>query len=272
MTDCTKYSNMISLYIDGQLPETEIYELNEHLKSCDSCASLLRLYESIFNSTHAYTEPPAELLPTVMKEIQNAKNVTLKKGRSKLKKYIASIAAIAACITVFLTAYIFPEKFDFGSIFNKYTISGSGPTAWQNDAAEAEVNSVQEFAKDNTSSDIYAADQDNGSYESENDSFPLMESSKDLNTSTALSKYSEFENYYAEVYIYSKLPDSLSEYEFNYYDENSYVSYVSAEMADVLCEEGYNVIYNSPAKFDGKDIDKDYKEFIGDTAVVIFTP
>lgn len=45
MNDCTEYKEMLSRYLDSELPEEEVRRLKEHIASCDECTRLLRRWQ-----------------------------------------------------------------------------------------------------------------------------------------------------------------------------------------------------------------------------------
>ncbi|MGE4484202.1 MAG: zf-HC2 domain-containing protein [Oscillospiraceae bacterium] len=104
MSKCSKYEEMISAYVDGELTSAEETELTAHLNDCEQCRALLEAYINIGELISENTvEPPAELLLNVMTGISGAKA-----GRSTSKKSIRRVAmrylAVAACIAVTIMA------------------------------------------------------------------------------------------------------------------------------------------------------------------------
>ena len=104
MSKCSKYEEIISAYVDGELTSAEESELTAHLDNCAQCRSLLETYRNIDKLISDNTvEPPAELLQNVMAGISG-----LNAGWSTSKKSIRRVAvrylAVAACIALTILA------------------------------------------------------------------------------------------------------------------------------------------------------------------------
>ena len=102
MAECEKYQELISLYIDGNITESELTELRRHTDSCSECAGLLSVYEEVSGLMAEEQDPPAELLTGVMAGVReiNARNAKAQKTRSK--RVVLKWAALAACAAVIL--------------------------------------------------------------------------------------------------------------------------------------------------------------------------
>ena len=96
MKDCSRYHEMISCLVDGQLSEIEKRELDEHIAHCEGCRSLMEIYSTVFTEEPA--EPPAELVSGSMLKIRAA--AVKKKGivRRRVMRYIAAAASFAIII------------------------------------------------------------------------------------------------------------------------------------------------------------------------------
>ncbi len=110
MTEHNKLKEMINRYVDGDLNEQEKQELDEHLKRCPSCRSVLSAFKSISEATEAsLKEPPADFKDSVMAAIKNLpadapKSVPFKPHRKTIKTIAVTFAAAAACLALVLIA------------------------------------------------------------------------------------------------------------------------------------------------------------------------
>ncbi len=62
MQDCSKYDTMLSAYLDGELGEAELGELEEHLGSCRECRKYLALLKSVKEGLKEDLPDPPETL------------------------------------------------------------------------------------------------------------------------------------------------------------------------------------------------------------------
>ena len=104
MSRCDKYMEMVSLYIDGELPEGEVPELMEHLAECDDCR---KYYEAFSQISGAMQEVPAPegFTASVMEAVRSearAKEAPAAKPRRRVR--IARYAALAACLALVIAA------------------------------------------------------------------------------------------------------------------------------------------------------------------------
>ena len=110
MTEHNKLKEMINRYVDGDLNEQEKQELEEHLKQCPSCRSVLSAFKSISEATEAsLKEPPADFKDSVMAAIKNLpadapKSAPFKPNRKTIKTIAVTFAAAAACLALVLIA------------------------------------------------------------------------------------------------------------------------------------------------------------------------
>ena len=108
---------LISLYIDGEASETERRKLEEHIESCETCASFLRAYTGISSAIEAdAADPPSSLRENVMNQIRqepvfsNDKKIDRSKIiRLVLQKYVP----LAACAAIIILA-LFPLSRQLG--------------------------------------------------------------------------------------------------------------------------------------------------------------
>lgn len=103
MSDCSKYEDFCSLYIDDMLLNTEIEELLEHLDTCESCtqyySELKNIKENIKNIKIEY---PEDLSISILEKIQQNKDVQIVHYTPPKKKAFYALLASCACIAITL--------------------------------------------------------------------------------------------------------------------------------------------------------------------------
>lgn len=271
MTDCEKYLDMISLYVDGQLSDDDITELMAHTASCKSCAALLLLYEDMHNENPPEAEPPAELLSGVMDKSNSNQIYIPVKKHFRFKKSIIGLTAAVACALLVLCVY-WPGPLNMNSNYSNYAAGFAGNAL--------QLDRTNDCASTETAADGY------GCYiegSADSDCVTSYASCYDTNGSPPeTSQEKDFEDYYAVLYIYEELPSVLSEYELIPYKDGTYIIYIPASLADTLCEEGTVTLYNSP--FDEAGVSDSSEGVLesgsenaenssnANTAVVIFNP
>ena len=67
LQDCSRYDEMLSAFVDGELSESETRALRAHLESCADCRDYLRLLETMHEGlSQALPDPPQALRRGVM--------------------------------------------------------------------------------------------------------------------------------------------------------------------------------------------------------------
>ena len=110
MNDCTKYMELISAFIDGELSESESLRLLGHLEECANCSSILKAYSGISKAiSEDHVPVPRSLSPSVMEKIAN---VDTGRIASNLKTYntvhrvMTRYLPIAACLAFLILAAV----------------------------------------------------------------------------------------------------------------------------------------------------------------------
>ncbi len=93
--DCAKAAELINQYIDGQLSESELSALREHLRTCAACGRILSQYETLAEEMHALSLPTPDIVTPALLKIKAAKA----KKHARYKFYYAA-AAVAACFVI----------------------------------------------------------------------------------------------------------------------------------------------------------------------------
>lgn len=114
--ECEKYRELMSLYIDGELNESEEKELLEHIKNCPLCEKELNELKAISSMLKATEEAPLpdNFHKEVMEKIRGSKTDT-KKKKHLWVKYTGIAAGICAVLVVGSTA-IFSGVLNFGGM------------------------------------------------------------------------------------------------------------------------------------------------------------
>lgn len=101
MSHCDKYIEMASLYIDGELPESEVPGLLEHLDNCPECRRYYELFKDMSGALDV-SPAPAGFTASVMEAVGAAsgKKTTAKPRRRLVARY----AALAACLALVVAA------------------------------------------------------------------------------------------------------------------------------------------------------------------------
>lgn len=173
MTDCEKYTDMLSAYTDGELSEKERIELEKHIESCEECRSALEMYRMISeNMAEDSEDVPESFAAGVMDKIEAYEKGNTKRKRSKLRSSWGRWIGTAACIAVILFA--FPKMANLGcgaSMDDGADTSGSaimdkaesGDIADETDGMEADCNGAVEEKESTGSTNGAFDDADNKS-------------------------------------------------------------------------------------------------------------
>lgn len=140
---CDKYRDMMSDFIDGELPKLKLDDFNNHLSGCLSCQNELEKLKKTIKIIHdsAYI-PKKKLRESIITEIKQ-----IKKKKSRFRYG----SAIAACIT----AIVILTNFGFIYIFqNKINKSAQ-------ESVQIEDNTGSELKIDNLeNADVYSSEEE----------------------------------------------------------------------------------------------------------------
>jgi len=108
MNICHDNLEIISAYVDGELPENEKQLLEEHLAACEACSAVLEFYREIsIAAEESAVTPPSSLVSSVMDKIRSDDTVsgtTSVKRPISLRLVLTRYAPVAACLAVILLA------------------------------------------------------------------------------------------------------------------------------------------------------------------------
>lgn len=221
MTMCDKYPELISAYVDGELSEGEITELEAHLENCDSCRSALEAYREIsLEIAEGLEEPPENFTEQVMEKV----NVSYRKRQ---KGIITRWIGIAACIAVVIFAV--PKIASFGAAKKMdmaYSMDSNGAAS---DTACPESSDVPEMAEGSPRQyDNYVSGDTDGGVYNEN-------AESDMEDGAFSEEYKKA--YSMVVTIYGKTPEALERVEPCYEEKGETHWEVSYKEAEKLAEE-----------------------------------
>ncbi len=278
MAECRQIREMLSRYIDGELSAGEKHELEQHLKLCPSCRSILSSYKNIAAAAaESMKEPPEDFAANVMGAIkklpEEEKTIVPDKTQKRHVKTIAiTFAAAAACLALVLIAS--PQFFGRSASTKDAGMTASEPESGvvYDMMEEADSNSFgADMASDSCSLAGEASDSDEaaaggtlteevtmacpssppGTGQDWPSSLPSSEQSNDAGESKLL------EAYFAVIYINGRLPDVLEGRDETASEAGSVEIEIPAETAAALLENGY------PADMGNPD---------AETALVVYTP
>lgn len=129
MNKCDKFENLISLYVDDMLLNSEIEELLEHLDACDHChdyyADLKRTKESLKNIKIEY---PEDLTQSILDKIQQNKEVQIVQYKPPKRKAFYGLLASCACLAIIVSTSSFSFSSSSNDSANTLTMSTSTTT------------------------------------------------------------------------------------------------------------------------------------------------
>lgn len=98
--DCSKYSLLISAYIDGELTREEELELKAHLSQCEECRKTLELMSEIHNTAgDLQASAPADFAASVMRSV-----TAHEKSQKRFSFANFKFTAIAAAVVLLVLA------------------------------------------------------------------------------------------------------------------------------------------------------------------------
>ena len=134
MSNCEKYLDLISAYVDGEVTDTEKTEIEAHLEECAECRSILEAYRAISEEVAFDTEEvPEGFADGVMAKVSSyEKKVKNRRNFGIAGRYVG----IAACIAIILVA--FPRMPHLGCGASMDNAKESAPAAGVADAVVME--------------------------------------------------------------------------------------------------------------------------------------
>ena len=95
MSDCERYTELMSQMLDGELPAEQAAELRTHIETCAECKRVYEAFEGVSEALSGeLAEPPEMLAKGVMFKIKNQK---------KHRRFVyGKFTALAACLALIL--------------------------------------------------------------------------------------------------------------------------------------------------------------------------
>jgi hypothetical protein len=232
MTNCDKYLDMISSYVDGELSEEEKAELLAHVERCPSCRSILHAYETIAQETgELLSDPPAELKERVMAQIGETGGRQRKNRRFVFGRY----TALAACLALILL--VLPRLSNFGC---------SSSTTYDLAEIKNEQAAGDYFSSSLGDEDLVYGEAASDGANGEESALTEADTASSDDTSATAGGDAETAvlprnsaDYYAVITITGQLPDILKDDEKMDAGDGSYLIDISRETAEALIDEGY---------------------------------
>ena len=101
MTECSRYQELISRMLDGDLSEQERERLHAHVSECADCRRALDAFTMLRDTmTEDLEEPPTGLTDAVMEQIRHEPVSIEKKRKLRVGRYVA----LAACLAIIVFA------------------------------------------------------------------------------------------------------------------------------------------------------------------------
>jgi hypothetical protein len=108
-TNCIGVAELLCAYADGELENSKIHIVEDHLLICENCSAILKLYREISTAIDDTNVPVPEILrPGVMNRIQHEDIYTDTEKTKKRKQYhfiLTRFAPVAACLFVGLLVW-----------------------------------------------------------------------------------------------------------------------------------------------------------------------
>ena len=137
MDNCSEYMEQISAYADGELTESDKLKLEDHLRVCTDCSSILEVYRRITLTVEESCIPaPESLCGSIMERIASetaAQNAANMKKFKTVNRILTRYLPAAACLAFLLLTI--PRLFGSGGPYNR-TQNASAPMSAPMPSAE----------------------------------------------------------------------------------------------------------------------------------------
>ncbi|WP_175452449.1 anti-sigma factor family protein [Thiohalomonas denitrificans] len=95
MTDPCPKIEMLSAYVDGELPSVEMFALDEHVSSCVRCRETVSGIHLLGSALNEEDAPPIDLVPEIMERIKCERDVVEVMGMGWSRWSPVSLSAAA---------------------------------------------------------------------------------------------------------------------------------------------------------------------------------
>lgn len=125
--DCKQVDNLLFAYLDGELKDSDIAEITEHLEKCKLCTFKLNLMGSVKKSLqekHLATMAPSYLKDRILERIYGERERT--EGGERLNPFVKRpVFAFAAAVFFLFTLMMYRvEPCNFGHLHVKNLLTG----------------------------------------------------------------------------------------------------------------------------------------------------
>jgi hypothetical protein len=103
--NCQEVQNLLSAYVDEELPLDSRSQVSKHLKTCSACADEVASFQSLSQSTAELSHPelPASIWQNVEAQLDSETAVNLKQPETPARTVVFRWGAIAALLLVAVT-------------------------------------------------------------------------------------------------------------------------------------------------------------------------
>jgi len=222
MKNCVGIAELLCAYADGELAESNIQTVEDHLEICENCSAILKVYKEISSSVDETNAPaPEALCIGVMNRIESEKFVRaseIKKPRSRYQIILTRFAPVAACLVVGLLVWQFrgpirdmmPASSPGGGATEAMPFAAAPEVIFAEDSIAVNADSPME----NESGDINDSGEDDPNQQAATDT-PGSQPRRDiLRDGAEIDDFTLYiSNAYAEISITGDLPEMLIGYE-----------------------------------------------------------
>ncbi|MDR2149772.1 MAG: zf-HC2 domain-containing protein [Spirochaetaceae bacterium] len=111
---CTIDRQLLSIYVDGELPSPWKEKMEEHLAECSECAAHLERYRRLSQCLHTTNAEDSELIRTVQERVWQKVHRPAPKlvplWRHRVLVPLPALAATAAVLIIFSIAFILQQR------------------------------------------------------------------------------------------------------------------------------------------------------------------
>lgn len=150
MQDCSRYDEMLSALVDGELNEAETQELDAHLATCADCRKYLRLLQTMHEELgQALPDPPENL----------RRGILYKAGLEKQRRRFGAVGRWTVSAAVFCIALLGVVKLTGNDLESMRTVAGDTAKSVAGTMAGAAAEGFDYIRENDSAADeSYAAD------------------------------------------------------------------------------------------------------------------
>lgn len=111
MNNCVGIAELLCAYADGELAESSIQVVEDHLIICENCSAILKIYREVSDSVYESNVPAPDALCIGVMNVIQSENIPVatndNKQRKRYRFILTRYAPIAACLVVMLLVWQF---------------------------------------------------------------------------------------------------------------------------------------------------------------------